>query len=78
MSKLVLYTSDDGRTRLDGPGSVSHEAMKTIVTERYEEFDSKRRKQGAITADAEELNAIEAEARETDKALRKILKQLGV
>ena len=26
----------------------------------------------------QELNVIEAEARETDKALRKILKQLGV
>jgi len=113
MSELVLYTSDDGRTRLglrvegqtvrltqleiaeqnvslhaknilvagemvedsvvkdslttaandqpllDGAGSVSHEAMKTIATERYDSFDAKRRKQEAIEADAEDLKAIE-------------------
>ncbi len=44
---------------LDGPGSVSHEAMKTIAAERYEDFDTKRRKQEAIAADAEDLKAIE-------------------
>jgi hypothetical protein len=44
---------------LDGPGAVSHEAMKTIAAERYEDFDSKRRKQEAIAADAEDLKAIE-------------------
>lgn len=44
---------------LDGPGSVSHEAMKTITTGRYEDFDTKRRKQEAIAADAEDLKAIE-------------------
>lgn len=44
---------------LDGPGTVSHEDMKTIAVERYEEFDTKRRKQEAIAADAEDLKAIE-------------------
>ena len=44
---------------LDGTGSVSHEDMKTIATERYEDFDAKRRQQEAITADAEDLKAIE-------------------
>ncbi|MEF8707405.1 MAG: hypothetical protein V5B38_00380 [Candidatus Accumulibacter propinquus] len=33
--------------------------MKTIATERYEEFDTKRRKREAIAADAEDLKAIE-------------------
>ena len=44
---------------LDGPGAVSHEAMKAIAAERYEDFDTKRRKQEAIAADAEDLKAIE-------------------
>lgn len=44
---------------LDGPGAVSHESMKTIATERYEDFDAKRRQQEAIAADAEDLKAIE-------------------
>jgi hypothetical protein len=44
---------------LDGPGAVSHEAMKTIAAERYEDFDTQRRKQEAIAADAEDLKAIE-------------------
>jgi hypothetical protein len=44
---------------LNGPGSVSHEDMKTVATERYEDFDAKRRQQEAIAADAEDLKAIE-------------------
>lgn len=44
---------------LDGPGSVSHEEMKSIANERYEDFDTKRRQQEAIEADAEDLKAIE-------------------
>ena len=44
---------------LDGPGAVSHEAMKTIAAERYDSFDAKRQKQEAIAADAEDLKAIE-------------------
>ncbi|SDB07979.1 Uncharacterized conserved protein [Desulfonatronum thiosulfatophilum] len=52
---------------LDGPGSVSHETMKTIATERYEDFDAKRRKKEAIAADAEDLEAIE----ELEKELKR-------
>jgi hypothetical protein len=52
---------------LDGPGSVSHEAMKTIAAERYDDFDTKRRKQEAIAADAEDLKAIE----DLEKALKR-------
>jgi len=44
---------------LDGPGSVSHEIMRTIATERYEDFDTKRRQQEAIAADTQDLKAIE-------------------
>lgn len=44
---------------LEGSGSVSHVAMKTIAAERYDSFDTKRRKQEAIEADAEDLKAIE-------------------
>jgi hypothetical protein len=33
--------------------------MKTIAADRYEDFDSKRRKQEAIAADVEDLKAIE-------------------
>ncbi len=44
---------------LDGPGSVSHEAMKIIAAERYDSFAAKRRQQEAIEADAEDLKAIE-------------------
>jgi hypothetical protein len=33
--------------------------MKTIATERYEEFDTKRRQQEAIAADPEDLKDIE-------------------
>lgn len=33
--------------------------MITIATERYEDFDTQRRKQEAIAADAEDLKAIE-------------------
>ncbi|MEX2606475.1 MAG: virulence RhuM family protein [Kiritimatiellia bacterium] len=44
---------------LDGPGSVSHEAMKTLAGERYDDFDTRRRKQEALDADAEDLKTIE-------------------
>ncbi len=44
---------------LEGSGSVTHEAMKAIAAERYEDFDRKHRKQAAIAADAEDLKTIE-------------------
>lgn len=44
---------------LDGPGSISHEAMKKVVHERYETFDGNRKTTEAIAADAEDLQALE-------------------
>ena len=59
---------------LDGSGTVSHEDMKTIAAERYEDFDAKRRQQEAAEADAEDLKAIE----DLEKDLkRKGAKHLG-
>lgn len=51
--------SSNDQPLLTGPGSISHDAMKTIAAERYESFDAKRRKQEASEADAEDLKAIE-------------------
>lgn len=53
-----MLVSND-QPRLDNSGSISNAAMKTIVAGRYEEFDTKRRTQEAIDADAEDLKAIE-------------------
>ena len=53
-----MLTSND-QPLLDGPGSMSHDAMKTIATERYDAFDHKRRQQEKREADAEDLKAIE-------------------
>lgn len=61
--------SSNDQPLLNGPGLVSHESMKTVATERYEDFDAKRRQQEAIAADAEDLKAIED--------LEKELKQKG-
>ncbi len=58
-SSVDRMLASNDQPLLDGPGSVSHEAMKSITTERYENFDAKRRQQGAIDADAEDLKAIE-------------------
>ncbi|MEW5789570.1 MAG: virulence RhuM family protein [Pseudomonadota bacterium] len=58
-SSVDRMLSSNDQPLLDGPGSVSHEDMKTIATERYEDFDTKRRQQEAIAADAEDLKAIE-------------------
>ena len=44
---------------LAGPGSVSHDDMKAIANERYDAFDSNRRKHEALAADAEDLKTIE-------------------
>lgn len=44
---------------LQGPGSISHEAMKSIAHDRYESFDTARRQQEAIDADKEDLTQLE-------------------
>ena len=53
-----MLTSND-QPLLGGPGSVSHEGMKTIVVSRYDTFDTQRRTSEALAADAEDLKAIE-------------------
>lgn len=58
-SSVDRMLASNDQPLLDGPGSVSHEEMKTIVVERYDSFDAKRRQQEAIAADAEDLKAIE-------------------
>lgn len=40
-------------------GTVSHEHMKQVVHERYEDFDQKRRKIEAIAVDSQELQELE-------------------
>ena len=51
--------SSNDQPLLNGQGSVSHEDMKAIAAERYDRFDTKRRKQEVSSADAEDLKAIE-------------------
>ena len=63
-----MLTAND-QPLLDGVGSISHEAMKTITMERYEAFDVQRRAREAQAADAEDIKAIEA--------LEKDLKRTG-
>ena len=58
-SSVDRMLASNDQPLLDGPGSVSHEDMKTIANERYEDFDAKRRQQEALAADAEDLKAIE-------------------
>lgn len=57
VDKLLAFNE---RPILQGPGRVSHEAMKTIVHERFESFDASRRISEAQAADAEDLKALEA------------------
>jgi hypothetical protein len=49
---------------LQGNGRMSHDAMSTLVHERYEQFDAARRKQEAIEADAADLRELERLDRE--------------
>ena len=44
---------------LDDAGSISSEHAKAIAAERYEDFDTKRRTEEALQADAEDWQAIE-------------------
>lgn len=58
-SSVDRMLASNDQPLLAGPGSVSHETMKAIANERYDDFDSKRRQQEALAADAEDLKAIE-------------------
>lgn len=55
------------RPLLNGNGRISHDAMKRIAHDRYDEFDRQWKQQDAIAADLEELKAIEAEVSKTRK-----------
>ena len=44
---------------LSGPGSVSHDRMKSIAGERYAQFDENRRTSEALAADAADIRALE-------------------
>lgn len=48
---------------LKGPGTMSHAAMKTIVEERYDQFDANRRADEVRQADADDLKALEDAAK---------------
>ena len=66
-----MLTSND-QPLLDGPGAVSRENMKTIIEKCYEEFDTKRRRQEAIEADAEDLKAIEDLEKDVRRRRRRV------
>lgn len=51
------------RPILQGPGRMSHERMKEIVSQRYEEFDGRRREAERLAADAEDIRALEETAK---------------
>jgi hypothetical protein len=52
---------------LQGAGSISHEAMKSIVHSRYQEFDDQRRTQEAKIADREDLAQLEELERQIER-----------
>ncbi len=56
---------------LQGAGSVSHEQMKRVAAERYDQFDQHRRKVERVQADAEDLREIEQLARSIKQTDRK-------
>jgi hypothetical protein len=57
VDKLLAFND---RPILQGVGSISHAAMKTIVHDRYEAFDAQRRADEAKAADAQDLRELEA------------------
>ena len=70
-SSVDRMLASNDQPLLDGPGRVSHVDMKTLVTERYDTFDSRRRHQEALDADAEDLKSIEALEKDLKKRARK-------
>jgi hypothetical protein len=58
------------RSILKGTGSISHAAMKTIAQQRFYEFDTHRRAEEAIAADAEDLKALEQLEHDLEKGGR--------
>lgn len=66
-SSVDRMLASNDQPLIDGPGTISHESMITVATERYEDFDAKRRQQEAIDADTEDLKAIENLEKELKK-----------
>ena len=58
-SSVDRMLASNDQPLLDSPGSVSHDDMKTLVTEHYDTFDRKRRHQEKRESDTEDLRAIE-------------------
>ena len=58
-SSVDRMLASNDQPLLDSPGSVSHDDMKTLVTEHYDAFDRKRRHQEKRESDTEDLRAIE-------------------
>jgi hypothetical protein len=58
------------RPILRGAGSVSKASMKTIVEQRFDDFDANRRADEATAADAEDLKALEQLEQELEKGGR--------
>lgn len=65
VDKLLAFND---RPVLQGPGNMSHTAMKAIVHERYEAFDARRRADEAKEADAEDLRELEAVEKQLEKS----------
>lgn len=65
VDKLLAFND---RPVLQGNGSMGHAAMKTIVHERYEAFDARRRAEEARLADADDVQALEAVERRLKKS----------
>lgn len=59
------------RSILQGTGSISHAAMKTIAQQRFDEFNTNRRAEEAIAADTEDLKALEQLEHDLEKGGRK-------
>jgi hypothetical protein len=57
VDKLLAFND---RPILQGVGSMSHAAMKTIAHERYDTFDAQRRAEEASEADAQDMRELEA------------------
>jgi hypothetical protein len=65
VDKLLAFND---RPILQGPGSMSHAAMKVIAHERYENFDAQRRADEAREADAQDIRELEAVEKELEAA----------
>ncbi|WP_233260981.1 hypothetical protein [Limnohabitans sp. WS1] len=61
MDRLLSFND---KPILQGSGKLSNESAKQIAHERYDSFDAQRRLAEAQAADAEDLKALEAVAKQ--------------